>query len=116
MFDIIFISYQEPNAEENFKQLQNRFPIAQRVHGISKKKAQKMIDSSFDPRDATRSYTLSIQAQAVATNFNPTAGLVCSISLMQQKNDDYVDRQRDKKDGEDQQQSLYMENNYFNES
>ena len=34
MFDIIFISYQEPNAEENFKQLQNRFPIAQRVHGV----------------------------------------------------------------------------------
>ena len=63
--------------------------IAQRVHGISKRKAEKMIDSSFDPRETTRSYTLSIQAQAVATDFNPTAGLVCSISLMQQKNDDY---------------------------
>ena len=48
-----------------------------------------MIDSSFDPRETTRSYTLSIQAQAVATDFNPTTGLVCSISLMQQKNDDY---------------------------
>ena len=34
MFDIIFISYKEPNAEENFKHLQNRFPIAQRVHGV----------------------------------------------------------------------------------
>ena len=34
MFDIIFISYQEPNAEENFRQLQSRFPIAQRVHGV----------------------------------------------------------------------------------
>ena len=63
--------------------------IAQRVHGISKRKAEKMIDSSFDPRETTRSYTLSIQAQAVATDFNPTTGLVCSISLMQQKNDDY---------------------------
>ena len=63
--------------------------IAQRVHGISKRKAEKMIDSSFDPRETTRSYTLSIQAQAVATDFNPSAGLVCSISLMQQKNDDY---------------------------
>ena len=48
-----------------------------------------MIDSSFDPREATRSYTLSIQAQAAAADFNPTPGLVCSISLMQEKNDDY---------------------------
>ena len=34
MFDIIFISYQEPNADKNFKHLLSRFPIAQRVHGI----------------------------------------------------------------------------------
>tara|TARA_B100001063_G_scaffold247156_1_gene290660 strand:- start:133 stop:909 length:777 start_codon:yes stop_codon:yes gene_type:complete len=63
--------------------------IAQRVHGISRKKAQKMIDSSFDPREATRSYTLSIQAQAASSDFKPAKGTVCSISLMQQKNDDY---------------------------
>ena len=34
MFDIIFISYKEPNADSNFKDLQGRFPIAQRVHGV----------------------------------------------------------------------------------
>ncbi len=34
MFDIIFISYEEPNADENFANLQARFPIAQRVHGV----------------------------------------------------------------------------------
>ena len=34
MFDIIFISYKEPNADSNFKDLQSRFPIAQRVHGV----------------------------------------------------------------------------------
>ena len=34
MFDIIFISYKEVNADSNFKNLQSRFPIAQRVHGV----------------------------------------------------------------------------------
>ena len=34
MFDIFFISYQEPNADVNFAILQDRFPIAQRVHGV----------------------------------------------------------------------------------
>ena len=34
MYDIIFISYQEPNADENFAKLKARFPRAQRVHGI----------------------------------------------------------------------------------
>lgn len=34
MFDIIFISYQEINAEENWKRLKARFPTAKRVHGI----------------------------------------------------------------------------------
>ena len=34
MFDIIFISYKEVNADYNFKDLQSRFPIAQRVHGV----------------------------------------------------------------------------------
>jgi hypothetical protein len=32
--DIFFISYQEPNAAEYFKMLQDRFPRAQHVHGI----------------------------------------------------------------------------------
>lgn len=34
LFDIIFISYNEPNADENFKKLQERFPRAKRVHGV----------------------------------------------------------------------------------
>jgi hypothetical protein len=34
MFDIIFISYDEPNADENFKRLKARFPHARRVHGV----------------------------------------------------------------------------------
>jgi hypothetical protein len=33
-YDIIFISYQEPNADENFVKLKARFPRAQRVHGV----------------------------------------------------------------------------------
>lgn len=34
MYDIIFISYNEPNADSNFKKLKERFPYAHRVHGI----------------------------------------------------------------------------------
>ena len=34
MYDIVFISYQEPNADENYKRLKKRFPLAKRVHGI----------------------------------------------------------------------------------
>jgi len=33
-FDIVFISYQEPNAEENYQELLKRFPRAKRVHGV----------------------------------------------------------------------------------
>jgi hypothetical protein len=33
-YDIFFISYQEPNADEMFAMLKQRFPQAQRVHGI----------------------------------------------------------------------------------
>lgn len=32
--DIIFISYDEPNADENYNKLVERFPYAKRVHGI----------------------------------------------------------------------------------
>jgi len=32
--DIIFISYDEPQADENYRTLQQRFPQAKRVHGI----------------------------------------------------------------------------------
>jgi len=34
MYDIIFISYNEPNADANFARLKARFPYAHRVHGI----------------------------------------------------------------------------------
>jgi hypothetical protein len=33
-FDIIFISYNEPNADENWHNLKSRFPRAQRISGI----------------------------------------------------------------------------------
>lgn len=34
MYDIVFISYQEPNADENWTILKSRFPFAKRVHGV----------------------------------------------------------------------------------
>ena len=33
-YDIVFISYQEPNADEYYKYLTDRFPKARRVHGV----------------------------------------------------------------------------------
>ena len=35
MFDIIFISYNEPNADENFANLKARFPLAKHVKGVT---------------------------------------------------------------------------------
>ena len=34
LYDIVFISYNEPNADENFANLIDRFPRAKRVHGV----------------------------------------------------------------------------------
>ena len=34
MYDIVFISYNEPNAEENWNKLISRFPLTKRVHGV----------------------------------------------------------------------------------
>ena len=34
VYDIVFISYQEPNADENYEKLLKRFPRAQRIHGV----------------------------------------------------------------------------------
>ena len=34
MFDIIFISYNEPNADKNFARLTARFPLAKRIDGV----------------------------------------------------------------------------------
>ena len=33
-FDIIFLSYDEPNADKNFADLCNKAPWAKRVHGV----------------------------------------------------------------------------------
>ena len=34
MYDIVFISYHEPNADENYAALKARFPMAKRVDGV----------------------------------------------------------------------------------
>lgn len=34
MLDIIFISYAEPNADNNWQSLKRRFPFAKRLHGV----------------------------------------------------------------------------------
>ena len=34
IYDIVFISYQEPDADENYKKLLDKFPRAKRVHGV----------------------------------------------------------------------------------
>lgn len=34
LFDIVFISYSEPNADENYESLIRRFPRAKRIHGV----------------------------------------------------------------------------------
>jgi len=34
VFDIIFISYNEPNADKNFARLTARFPLAKRIDGV----------------------------------------------------------------------------------
>lgn len=33
-YDIVFISYNEPNADDNFINLKNRFPLVKRIHGV----------------------------------------------------------------------------------
>ena len=34
MYDIVFISYNEPSADANYAALKERFPMAKRVHGV----------------------------------------------------------------------------------
>ena len=34
MYDIVLISYQEPNADQNWESLKLRVPTAKRVHGV----------------------------------------------------------------------------------
>ena len=35
MYDIVFISYNEPNADENYARLKERFPRAKRIDGVT---------------------------------------------------------------------------------
>ena len=49
-FDIVFISYSEPNADENYQNLLKRFPTAKRIHGVkgihqAHKEAAKIVDT-----------------------------------------------------------------------
>jgi len=49
-FDIVFISYAEPNADENYKLLTGRFPHAKRIHGVkgihnAHKEAAKIVET-----------------------------------------------------------------------
>jgi hypothetical protein len=51
-YDIVFISYKEPNADENFEKLKSRFPRAKRVHGIkgihnAHKAAAELVDTNM---------------------------------------------------------------------
>ena len=58
MYDIVFISYNEPNADTNFSLLKKRYPMAKRVHGIKgihqahKVAAQKAFTKMFWVVDA----------------------------------------------------------------
>jgi len=50
--DVIFISYNEPNADENYKDLLTKFPNAKRVHGVdglyeSHYEASKLNESDY---------------------------------------------------------------------
>lgn len=51
-FDVIYISYDEPNAESNYQDLISKVPFAKRVHGIkgfdkSHQKAAELSDKDF---------------------------------------------------------------------
>jgi hypothetical protein len=51
-YDIVYISYDEPTANENFKKLIDKYPKAQRVHGIkgileAHKKAAHLVKTPF---------------------------------------------------------------------
>ena len=50
MFDIVFISYDESNADENYQNLLKRFPRAKRIHGVkgihqAHKEAAKIVNT-----------------------------------------------------------------------
>ncbi len=67
MMDIIFISYDEPNADENWKRLKEIAPHAQRIHGI-KGIAQAHIEAS---KLVSTSHFFTVDADnLVNENFN----------------------------------------------
>jgi len=93
MYDLVFISYNEPNAEENYNNLKQRFPTVKRVDGVrgihqahiaaAKKCFTKMfwaidgdakILESFDFNYKTQDY--NIKTVHVWHSINPINGLV----------------------------------------
>lgn len=49
-YDIVFISYNEPNADQNYNNLRRRFPRAKRIHGVkgihqAHQEAAKLVDT-----------------------------------------------------------------------
>jgi hypothetical protein len=51
-YDIVFISYNEPNADENYKILKSKFPRSKRIHGVkgihnAHKAAAELVDTNM---------------------------------------------------------------------
>ena len=51
-YDIVFISYSEPNADENYEKLKSRFPSSKRIHGVkgihnAHKAAAELVDTNM---------------------------------------------------------------------
>jgi len=93
IYDIVFISYDEPNADANYKILQQRFPKAKRIHGVkgihqAHIDAAKLCDTemfwvvdgdsellpSFDFSHAVNRYDLDLVH--IYQSINPINGLV----------------------------------------
>jgi len=87
MYDIIFISYNEPNAEENYAKLLERFPSAKRIDGIKGihqahiKAAKKCFTKMFWVVDADAIITDDFNFDYVVPDYDLTAVHVwCSIN------------------------------------
>lgn len=78
MYDIIFMSYDEPNADENFARLKERFVIAKRVHGVEgidrahAAAAKKSITKMFWVVDADACILDSFEFDYTSYDYDPT--------------------------------------------
>jgi len=76
MYDIIFISYNEPNADDNFSLLKKRYPMVKRVHGIKgihqahKAAAQKAFTKMFWVVDADAVILESFNFDYIVSNYD----------------------------------------------